>query len=136
MYQKVTVIGNLGTDPETREVGGSTVTNFSLASNRKWTAKDGTKQSETTWFRVSVWGKQGENVQKYLGKGRQAMVEGRLSPDKETGGPRLWEGTDGSTRASYELTAENVVFLSGGDGRDRGQSDEAADDDFNQDIPF
>ena len=91
MYQKVTIVGNLGTDPEMRYTpSGQAVTNFSVATNRRWTNNEGQMQEETVWFRVSVWGKQAESCNQYLSKGRQVFVEGRLRAD-ENGGPRLWQ---------------------------------------------
>lgn len=136
MYHQVVVAGNLGNDPETREVGETTVTSFSLASNRKWKNRDGEQQEETVWFRVSVWGAQGETVAQYMSKGRQVLVIGRLKPDPETGGPRVWEG-DSGPRASFELTAQDVRFLSGGERSDSRTTSTASvasyDDD---DLPF
>lgn len=136
MYHQVVVAGNLGNDPETREVGETTVTSFSLASNRKWKNRDGEQQEETVWFRVSVWGAQGETVAQYMSKGRQVLVIGRLKPDPETGGPRVWEGDNGP-RASFELTAQDVRFLSGGERGDSRTTSTASvasyDDD---DLPF
>ena len=112
MYQKVVIVGNLGTDPEMRYTpSGQAVTNFSIDTNRKWTDGQGNQQEETVWFRVSTWGKMAETCNQYLSKGRQVMVEGRLRADPETGGPRIWTAQDGSSRASYELTALEVKFL-------------------------
>jgi len=115
MYQKIVIVGNLGTDPEMRYMpDGTAVTNFSVATNRKWTNRStGEPRDETTWFRVSVWGKQAESANQYLSKGRQVLVEGRLKPDPQTGGPRLWTGQDGSMRASFEITAGTVQFIGG-----------------------
>ncbi len=115
MYQKIVVVGNLGGDPEMRYLpDGTAVTNFSMATNRSWTDKQtGQPTDETTWFRVSVFGRQAETVNQYLAKGRMALVEGRMRPDPATGGPRLWTGQDGATRASYEITAETVRFIGG-----------------------
>lgn len=117
MYQKVVIVGNLGTDPEMRYMpDGTAVTNFSVATNRKWTNKStGEPTEETTWFRISVWGQQAESANQYLSKGRQVLVEGRLKPDSQTGGPRVWTGQDGSMRASFELTANVVKFIGGRD---------------------
>ncbi|MCU0519426.1 MAG: single-stranded DNA-binding protein [Anaerolineae bacterium] len=113
-YQKVIIVGNLGRDPEMRYMpDGTPVTSFSVATNRKWTNTDGSQGEETVWFRVSVWRRQAETVAQYLTKGRQVMIEGRLTADKATGGPRIWTAQDGTPRASYELTADRVVFLSG-----------------------
>ena len=112
MYQKITIVGNLGRDPEMRYTpSGQPVTNLSVATNRKWTNADGTPGEETIWFRVSVWGKLAEACNQYLVKGQQVLVEGRMNPDPATGGPRIWTGNDGVARASYELTANTVRFL-------------------------
>ncbi len=89
MYQKITIVGNVGREPEMRFLpNGTAVTNLSVATNRKWTDKaTGQLQEEVTWFRVSVFGKQAETVNQYVTKGRQVLVEGRLNPDAATGGP-------------------------------------------------
>lgn len=124
MYQRVMIIGNLGSDPELRYTAqGDAVTSFSVATNQKWTGKDGQPVEEVTWFRVSAWGKQAESCNQYLSKGRQVFVEGRLTPDRETGGPRLWEGKDGQSHASFELRAFTVQFLGGGKSPDTERED-------------
>jgi single-strand DNA-binding protein len=136
MYQKVIVLGNLGNDPELRYTAqGDAVASFSLAANRRWTNSDGQPGEETTWFRVSVWGKQAESVNQYLAKGRQVLVEGRLTPDRATGGPRIWTGDDGQPRASFELRALMVQFLGGGS---RAQAQDAAEETTaeDEDIDF
>ena len=113
MYQKLVIVGNLGRDPEMRYTpSGQAVTNISVATNRQYTANSGERVKETTWFRVSVWGKQAETVNQYLRKGSKVLVEGRLTQDPATGGPRVWTGTDGAPRASFEMTAQTVRFLS------------------------
>ena len=110
-------MGNLGNDPELRYTPqGDAVTSLNVATNRRWTGGDGQPVEETTWFRVSVWGKQAEACNQYLSKGRQVLVEGRLTPDRATGGPRLWTDNDGNARASFEVRALSVQFLSGGTG--------------------
>ncbi len=116
-YQKVIIVGNLGNDPELRYTAdGTPVTTLSVATNRRWKNRDGSQGEETVWFRVSVWRGQAEPCANYLSKGRQVMVEGRMTPDKATGGPRIWTAQDGSPRASYELTADRVIFLQGRSG--------------------
>jgi single-strand DNA-binding protein len=113
MYQKIVLVGNLGRDPEMRYTpGGTAVTNLSVATNRVYTNSSGEQIKETAWFRVSVWGKQAEACQEYLRKGRQVLVEGRLSPD-ENGNPRVWTRQDGTPAASYEVNAVTVRFLGG-----------------------
>ncbi len=140
MYQKVVIVGNLGTDPEMRYMpNGTAVTNFNVATNRKWTDKaSGEPREETTWFRVSVWGRQAEAANQYLSKGRQVLVEGRLRPDPQTGGPKLWTGQDGSMRASFELTAEVVRFIGSreGTGPMAGEPTEGPAAQEEDEIPF
>jgi single-strand DNA-binding protein len=113
MYQNLIIVGNLGRDPEMRYTpSGQAVTNFNVATNRKYTTSDGNKVEETTWFRISTWGKTAEVCNQYLKKGSKVLVEGRLNPDPETGGPKIWTRQDGTSAASFELTASQVRFLS------------------------
>ena len=122
MYQKIIIIGNLGQDPEMRYTpDGTPVTNFSVATNRRWTNADGSPGEETIWFRVSAWKRLAETCNQYLQKGRQVFIEGQLKPDPATGGPRIWTGNDGVARASFEVTAFRVLFLGG-----RGEAPPAA----------
>ncbi len=117
MYQKIVIVGNLGGDPEMRYMpDGTAVTNFSVATNRRWTDQaSGQPRDETTWFRVSVWGKQGESANQYLTRGSKVLVEGRMRPDPASGGPRTFTRQDGTIGASFEITADLVRFLSGRD---------------------
>jgi single-strand DNA-binding protein len=113
VYHKLIIAGNLGRDPEMRYLpSGQAVTNISVATNRVYTDSNGQKVTETIWFRVSVWGARGETVNQYLRKGSKVLVEGRLNVDPETGGPRIFTRSDGTSGASFEMTAQNVVFLS------------------------
>jgi single-strand DNA-binding protein len=138
MYQKIIIIGNLGGDPEMRYTpSGQAVCNYSVAVNRTWTSNDGSKGEETAWFRVSSWGKRAEIDNQYLRKGQRVLVEGRLSPDKETGGPRIWTKQDGTSAASYEITAETVKFLSPRSEDQGGYSAESSQSvSESEDIPF
>ena len=87
-YQTIIVVGRLGKDPEMRYTpSGQAVASFSLATDRQYTGQDGTVVKETTWFRVSVWGKQAETVNQYLSKGKMVLVEGRLQADAKIGWP-------------------------------------------------
>jgi single-strand DNA-binding protein len=141
MYQKLIVVGNLGGDPEMRYMpDGTAVTNFSVATSRTWTdSRSGAQNKETTWIRVSVWGRQAETTNQYLAKGSKVLVEGRLRPDPDSGGPRLWTRQDGTVAASYEMTAETVRFLSGreesGGSYEEGEYSGAAAQE-EDDIPF
>jgi single-strand DNA-binding protein len=135
-YQKLVLVGNLGGDPEMRYTpSGQAVTNFSLAVNNNRVDEDGVVHESTTWFRISVWGKQAEVCNQYLSKGRQVLVEGRLTIDKETGGPRIWTDQNGQPRASFEVSAFDVRFLGSSNGNGRSQS-EVIDEITEDEIPF
>lgn len=140
MYQKLIIVGNLGSAPEMKYMpDGQAVTNLSVACNRRWNDRaTGQPQEEVTWFRVSVWGRQAEAANQYLEKGRQVLIEGRLRPDPNTGAPRLWTRQDGSVGASYEMVADRVQFLgSNGNGNGDGRSQTEADPTYEEDdIPF
>src|ERR1700749_3142374 len=104
-YNKVLIIGNLGRDPELRYTPqGTAVCQFSVATNERRRDKSGEQQDITTWFRVTVWGKQAETASKYLSKGRKVYIEGRL---------HMEEGTDpeGKARQTLEVNASEVQFL-------------------------
>jgi single-strand DNA-binding protein len=102
---KVILVGNLGSDPEMRYTpNGKAVTSFRMATNRRYTTSGGESREETDWFRISVWGKQAEQCNQFLTKGKQVYVEGRLHA-------RTWEGQDGQTRTSLEVAADRVLFL-------------------------
>jgi single-strand DNA-binding protein len=134
MYQTLILIGNLGKDPDMRFTpSGHPVTTLSVATNRRYNDTAGKPVKETTWFRVSVWGKQAEACNEFLHKGSKVLVEGRLSPDPETGGPHIWE-SNGRMGASYEVTASTVRFLSGREEQDEADTQGATSADA--DIPF
>jgi single-strand DNA-binding protein len=141
MYHTLIIVGNVGKDPEMRFTpSGQAVTSFSVATNRQYTTGNGEQVKETIWFRVTTWGKQAEVCNQYVKKGMKVLVEGRLTPDKATGGPRIWQKADGSSGASFEVTAGTVRFLSsrgegGGEAQMAGGMEHAelpAEDD----IPF
>lgn len=141
MVNKVILVGNLGQDPELRyTASGQPVCSMRIATRETWMGRDGQKGERTEWHTVVVWGKQGENVAKYLKKGRQVYVEGRLQT-------RSWEGQDGVKRYRTEVVANNVVFLQGGGrsdqvspapapGPDEFDAPPVADDLGDDDIPF
>ena len=107
MYQRVVIVGNLGRDPEMRyTAGGTAVVHFPVATNRKWNDTDGNAQEETTWFRVTVWGKQAEICNQYLEKGRLVLCDGEIRTSQ-------YDDQQGVTRHSWELRAMNVKFLAG-----------------------
>ena len=107
MYQQITLIGNLGRDPEMRYTpSGVPVTNFSIAVSRSWTGNDGQRQEKTVWFRVSAWQRQAETCNQYLTKGQRVLVVGEMEE------PYLWTDQGGNARASLQVRARNVQFLS------------------------
>ena len=102
---KLTIIGNLTRDPESRTTAtGSTVCSFSVAVNRRRSSQN-SNQPDADFFRVSAWNQLGENCQRYLAKGRKVAVVGRVSVS-------TYQGNDGTTRASLDVMAEDVEFLS------------------------
>lgn len=108
MYQQWIGIGNLGNDPEQRFTpGGVPVSSFSLAVNRTWTDSEGNRKDKTTWFRVTCWKKQAEIVAQHLTKGSKVMVIGEIEE------ARPYTDRDGNQRASLEVTAQTIKFLSG-----------------------
>lgn len=104
---KVILVGHLGKDAETRFTpGGAAVTNFTLATNRRWKdQQSGEWKDETDWHRIVLW--KAENLANYLLKGKQVYVEGRLQT-------RSWDDKDGKKQYTTEVIAEDVVLLSGG----------------------
>ena len=135
---KVILIGNLGRDPELRYTqGGQAVANFTLATNERFSTKDGDKQERTEWHRIVAWGRTGELCAQYLSKGRSVYLEGRLQT-------REWEDTEGQKRRTTEIVAQTVQFLGGrGEGGPGGPSSPSAEGGFDSggppppdDVPF
>lgn len=127
MYQRCVIVGNLGRDPEMRYTpSGQAVTNFPVATNRRWSDQDGNQQEETTWFRIVAWGRLAETCNQYLTKGRSVLVDGRIQS-------RSWEDQQGQTRYSWELVANTVKFLGG---RAERVPELAEGDVPEEDIPF
>ena len=105
---QIEIVGNLGKDPEMRFTpGGEAVTSFSVAVTREYDHND-QKKKETTWFRVTAWGKLAEQVTPILNKGQQVLVIGRMTPDPITGGPKIWKKHDGEPGSSFEITATEI----------------------------
>ena len=134
---RVILVGNLGSDPEVKSIpSGASVCNFALATNESWKDKDGEKQERTEWHRCVCWGKRGEAIGRYAGKGSQLYVEGKNRT-------RKWEDKDGNTRYTTEVVVTDFQFLDkkGGGGGDpqwserfQKQPDEPVGPD--EDIPF
>src|ERR1700753_902240 len=121
---KVILVGRLGADPELKTVtGGQSVARLSLATSENWTDKQGQKQERTEWHRVVVWGKLAELCGKYLSKGRQAYIEGRLQT-------RSWEDQQGQKRYATEIVANTVQFLGSTQGQGAERSHSGGGDSF------
>ncbi len=141
MYHTLIIVGNVGRDPEMRYTpSGAAVTSFSVATSRQYTSNSGAPVKETVWFRVTTWGKLAETCNQYVKKGSKVLVEGHLTADPATGGPKVWTPKDGTgPRASFEVNANTVRFLSargeadGGGGGDMGGNFTGAPE---EDIPF
>jgi len=102
---KVMLIGNLGRDPEIRYLDkGQAVANFSIATTRVWTGKDGKKQEKTEWHRIVAFGKLAETCGEYLSKGKQVFVEGSLQT-------REWQDKNGQKHSTTEIIAQNMLML-------------------------
>lgn len=113
---RVTIIGNLTRDPELRTVpSGASVCDLGLAINRNWTDPQGQKHEEVTFVDVTFWGKNAENVVKYLSKGRSVYVEGRLQLDS-------WKDAQtGQDRNKLRVVGERVQFLGGASEREKAE---------------
>ena len=139
MYQKIILIGNIGRDPVERFTkDGKQLAEFSLA------VSEGSQERRTTaWFRCTAWEKTAGYLLTYAGKGAKVLVEGRLSYDAN-GGPRLWTGNDGTTRAAFEVTVSSASILTrDGAAQAVAQAKQAGQaqpkpvaDDFEVDIPY
>lgn len=130
---KIIFTGNLGGDPELRYTpAGQAVVKMSVASNRQYTTSDGNTVQEVTWYRVTAWGKLAEACSQYLKKGNKVLIEGRLTPDPSSGGPRIWIGKEGQPMATFEVNAERIEFLS----YPKDALPDVGDADSEEDLPF
>lgn len=117
-FNKVYLMGNLTRDPEMRVTPkGTAICQFGLAISRSWKDESGQTREEATFVDIEAWGKQGEIISKYCGKGRPLFVEGRLKFDQ-------WEDkTSGQKRSKLKVVLENFQFIGGrGDGAQGGGS--------------
>jgi single-strand DNA-binding protein len=119
MYQKLVILGNLGANPDELRctTSGQQYTHFPVAVNQHWTDASGERVKSTTWFRVTVWGKQAEACAQYLTKGRLVLVEAESL--KASAFLR-----DGQPAVTLDVTAHAVRFIS-----TRGRGDDGAGSD-------
>jgi len=142
-YNKVLLIGNLTRDPQLSYLPSQTaVVDFGLAVNRRWTGQDGEQREESCFVDCQAFGRQAENINKYMTKGRQLFVEGRLTFNS-------WTAQDGTKRSRLRVTVERFQFLGGPSGAAKGAvetdeseqvtgkaSPEAEQQTSSDDIPF
>jgi single-strand DNA-binding protein len=106
-FNRIILVGNLGRDPELRYTPqGTPVCSFSMATNERRKDKTGEMQDQTTWFRITLWGRQAETASQYLSKGRPVYIEGRLRVEE-------WTDRDGKPRHTLEVHATDMQFIGG-----------------------
>ncbi len=119
-FNKVFLMGNLTRDPQLSYTPNQTaVVDFGLATNRRWTSKDGEQREETCFVDCRAFGRMAENINKYLTKGRPIFMEGRLTFDS-------WTAQDGTKRSRHRVTVENFQFLPGTQGTGSNSADRNA----------
>jgi single-strand DNA-binding protein len=145
-FNRIILVGNLGRDPELRYTPqGTPVCSFTLATNERRKDRAGENQDVTTWFRVTLWGRQAETASQYLSKGRPVYIEGRLRVEE-------WTDKDSKQRYTLEVHATDMQFIGGrgdeaGGGGHSPRSDSSSsggrtepstggDDISDDDIPF
>jgi single-strand DNA-binding protein len=105
MYQQITLIGNVGTDIETRSMpNGNTVANFRMATSETWKDKEGERQKATEWHNIVVFGKTADIAAEYVAKGNLVTIIGRVRT-------RKWEDKEGNDRYTYEVIADKLVLM-------------------------
>jgi len=105
LKNSVRLLGHLGEDPKVRKLdGGKTVANFSIATNEIYRDSNGEKRSETTWHRLVAWGKQAEIAEKYLKKGSEISIEGKLTN-------RTYEDKNGDKQHITEIVINQMLML-------------------------
>lgn len=138
---RVELIGNLGADPEVRSTtGGTRVATLSVATNRRWTDRQGQQQEKTEWHRVVCWDRMAEICEQYLNRGDRVYIEGSIEY-------RQFEGQDGQTKYVTEVRARDLIMLGGRGGSvdvdaspsrprgaERAGSGSGSDDDFSNDA--
>jgi single-strand DNA-binding protein len=106
LRNKVQLIGNLGNDPEIINLeSGKTLAKFAIATNESYKNAQGEKVTDTQWHNIVAWGKTAQIVEKYVGKGKEVAIEGKLTT-------RSWEDKDGMKRYITEVVCSELLMLS------------------------
>lgn len=117
MLNKVILIGRLGKDPETRFMpNGEAVCNFSLATSESWKDQSGQRQERIEWHNITMYRRLAEIAGQYLKKGSQVYLEGRIQS-------RKYEGKDGIERTAYDIIANEMKMLGGGNSEQQAQAE-------------
>ena len=124
---QVHLIGTVGNDPEVRAIqGGAKVASFRLATTERYKDRDGNRQEQTEWHNITVWNNRADFVEKYIHKGSNLFIEGKLRT-------RQWTDQQGNKRYTTEVSAENIQLLDKPTGN---QSAQPAQAENNDDLPF
>ena len=110
-FNQINILGNLTRDPQLSYLPSQTpVVEFGIASNRKWTGKDGNKCEEVCFIDCKAFGNQADNINKYFTKGKPILITGRLTFDQ-------WDTPEGQKRSKHRITVEKFTFVGGPDGQ-------------------
>lgn len=124
---QVHLIGTVGNDPEVRAIqGGAKVASFRLATTERYKDRDGNRQEQTEWHNITVWNNRADFVEKYIHKGSNLFIEGKLRT-------RQWTDQQGNKRYTTEISAENIQLLDKPTGTQSAQPAQAEQYD---DLPF
>lgn len=124
---QVHLIGTVGNDPEVRAIqGGAKVASFRLATTERYKDRDGNRQEQTEWHNITVWNNRADFVEKYIHKGSNLFIEGKLRT-------RQWTDQQGNKRYTTEVSAENIQLLDKPTGNQSAQPAQAENFD---DLPF
>jgi len=131
---KVTIIGNVGKEPDIRDGSNGKIANLTIATTESWKAKDGTKQDKTEWHRVVTFGKLSDVIENYVKKGDKVYFEGKLQT-------RQWTDKDGVERYTTEIVVDSfngkMIMLGNAQGGNKPSNQVASQEpDFDDDIPF
>ena len=133
---KVMLIGNVGNDPEIRNVqGGAKVASFNLATTERYKDRDGNQHENTEWHNIVVWNKSADFVEKFVKKGSHVYVEGKITT-------RKWTDKDGNDRFTTEIRAEGIQIIGKRETTATRQEESPAlkalkeEDNPEQDLPF
>ena len=129
MVNKVILVGNVGTDPEVKELTNGSVATFSLATSERYKDKSGQKQEKTEWHNIVAYGNVVDVIRSYVNKGDRLYIEGSIHT-------RKWKDKEGNTRHSTEIKLRDLTMLGGGSTAAKSEPVTAGMDDDDDDLPF